>query len=135
MSTAQDFLAALSESIGIPLAFREDLTCCLSTPEGRRGSPFLDASMLNQNAIHRTETNAAGKKNQQEFWGENYHAIIAAMDYNRPVVVISTLQVQVLNPDGSVQNLEADSLQTLKNQNPIVLLYNGTNHWDAAAFL
>ena len=104
-------------------------------PEGQRGSSFLDASMLNQNAIHRTETNAAGKKNQQDFWGENYHAIIAAMDYNRPVVVVSPLQVQVLNPDGSVQNLEADSLQTLKNQNPIVLLYNGTNHWDAAAFL
>ena len=34
MSTAQDFLDALSESIGVPLAFREDLTCCLSTPEG-----------------------------------------------------------------------------------------------------
>lgn len=33
-STAQDFLSALSESIGVPLAFREDLTCCLSTPEG-----------------------------------------------------------------------------------------------------
>jgi hypothetical protein len=28
------FLEALSESIGVPLAFREDLTCCLSTPEG-----------------------------------------------------------------------------------------------------
>ena len=104
-------------------------------PEGRRGSPFLDASMLNQDAIYRTETNAAGKINQRVFWGENYHAIIAAMDYNRPVVVISPLQVQVLNPDGSVQNLEADSLQAFKNQNPIVLLYNGTNHWDAAAFL
>ena len=34
MSTAQDFLDTLSESIGVPLAFREDLTCCLSTPEG-----------------------------------------------------------------------------------------------------
>ena len=103
-------------------------------PEGRRGSPFLDASMLNQDAIYRTETNAAGKINQRVFWGENYHAIIAAMDYNRPVVVISPLQVQVLNPDGSEQNQEPDSLQALKNQNPIVLLYNGTNHWDAAAF-
>lgn len=34
MSTAQDFLDALSESTGVPLAFREDLTCCLSKPEG-----------------------------------------------------------------------------------------------------
>ena len=34
MSTAQDFLDALSESLGVSLAFREDLTCCLSTPEG-----------------------------------------------------------------------------------------------------
>lgn len=33
-STAQDFLDTLSESIGVPLAYREDLTCCLSTPEG-----------------------------------------------------------------------------------------------------
>ena len=32
--SAQDFLAALSESIGVLLAFREDLVCCLSTPEG-----------------------------------------------------------------------------------------------------
>ena len=28
------FLDALSESLGVSLAFREDLTCCLSTPEG-----------------------------------------------------------------------------------------------------
>jgi len=34
MPTAQDFLAALSEATGVPLAFREDLTCCLSTPQG-----------------------------------------------------------------------------------------------------
>jgi len=32
--TAQDFLDTLSESIGVPLAYREDLTCCLSTPDG-----------------------------------------------------------------------------------------------------
>jgi hypothetical protein len=29
-----NFLDALSESLGVSLAFREDLTCCLSTPEG-----------------------------------------------------------------------------------------------------
>jgi len=34
MPTAQDFLAALSEATGVPLAFREDLTCCLLTPQG-----------------------------------------------------------------------------------------------------
>jgi hypothetical protein len=34
MPTAEEFLAALSEAIGVPLAFREDLTCCLSTPQG-----------------------------------------------------------------------------------------------------
>ncbi len=101
-------------------------------PEGQRGSSFLDASMLNQDAIYRTETNAAGKINQRAFWGENYHAIIAAMDYNRPVVVISPLQVQVIRPDGTVQEGDAQSLQQLKKVQPIVLLYNGSNHWDAA---
>lgn len=34
MPNVQDFLNALSESIGVSLAFREDLTCCLSTPQG-----------------------------------------------------------------------------------------------------
>jgi hypothetical protein len=101
-------------------------------PEGQRGSSFLAASMLNQNAIYRTETNAAGKINQRAFWGENYHGIIAAMDYNRPVVVISPLQVQVIRPDGTVQEGDAQSLQQLKKVQPIVLLYNGSNHWDAA---
>ena len=34
MSTAQDLLDSLSAEIGVSLAFREDLTCCLSTPQG-----------------------------------------------------------------------------------------------------
>ena len=34
MSSAQDLLDSLSAEIGVSLAFREDLTCCLSTPQG-----------------------------------------------------------------------------------------------------
>jgi hypothetical protein len=34
MPTDQNFLDALSESLGVSLALREDLTCCLSTPDG-----------------------------------------------------------------------------------------------------
>jgi hypothetical protein len=98
----------------------------------RRGSDFLDDSILTQDAIRRTQTNAAGKQNQQAFWGENYHAIIAAKVYNRPVVVVSPLQVQVIRPDGQVDEGDAQSLKRLKKENPIVLLYNGLNHWDAA---
>lgn len=106
----------------------EDL---VKLPSGQRGSEALTNEILSQVAIDRTKTNAVGKPNQQDFWGENYHAIIASKVYNRPVVVVSPLELIVIKPDGSAQETNAQLLQQLKSERPIVLLYNGSNHWDA----
>jgi hypothetical protein len=106
----------------------EDL---VKLPSGQRGSEALTNEILSQVAIDRTKTNAVGKPNQQDFWGENYHAIIASKVYNRPVVVVSPLELIVIKPDGSAQETNAQLLQQLKPEKPIVLLYNGSNHWDA----
>jgi len=115
----------------VRIGLANKMTELAKLPSDKRGSAFLDDSTLSQSSIDRTRTNAAGKKNQQHFWGENYHAIIASQVYNRPVVVVSPLQVQIIRPDGSVQEGDAQSLQQLKKERPIVLLYNGSNHWDA----
>lgn len=98
-------------------------------------SPFLDESSVSAAAIQKTRTDARkAPGDSRDYWGQNYHAIVAAQEYNRPVVVISPLQVQVIRPDGSVGEGNAAMLQSLKTQNPIILCYNGSNHWDSGKF-
>lgn len=95
-------------------------------------SEFLDESSVSDEAIQKTRTDArTGQGNSQEYWGQNFHAIVAAKAYNRPVVVVSPIQVQVIHPDGTVSEGDAQTLKQLKSEKPIVLCYNGSNHWDS----
>ena len=98
----------------------------------RRYGDFLDEDMLSYDAIRKTRTDAKNASGDaREYWGQNYHAIIAAEEFNRPVVVISPYQVQVIQTNGVVSEGNAQSLQALKIQNPIILCWNGLNHWDS----
>ena len=72
----------------------------------------------------------------QGAWGDAGQAQLAAWVFNRRMILLyfhsqtGAVLVQVLNPDGSVQ--QSDSLPDDFTTNEIVLIHNGQGHWLAA---
>jgi len=97
----------------------------------------LDLSEATQKIDQAFLKRLSGDGKTPESWGELAHARILAAEEDTPVVIIAPAEQggsKVLLPDLSWRALKTDSKDEVFGQSkkPIVLVFNGLNHWEAA---